>query len=380
MFHFLESWRESFAQDDMTDFVSPKHSKRQVVEAGKLLKGRVSTASDAAIEAFNIAHNWRACHLVPMRHLRMELAAKARTIGGEALTAARLKRMISIRAKLRRTPHTLYQMQDIAGCRAIMPDQASVDRLVELYERSPRHKFIDQDDYIASPRSTGYRSRHLIFRYQGKNEYEPLNSNPQFVEIQLRTKMQHAWATAVEAVGMVRGEELKSGHGSHEWLRFFALMASEIAAKEGGVAVPGTPVSEADRRQEIVGLEHGLNALGSLENYRNAVKVSEIASTSSPFYLIQFDRLANQVSVRGISAKASVKSMDEAETNRQLNSILVAVDKVSDLRAAYPNYFMDVGLFADTLRKVVKPKRSFFSIDGSWLTDWAQRRSRGVGE
>jgi hypothetical protein len=373
MMHFRFPWIEAYAPNDMAEFVSPQFSKRKVVEAGKLLKGRVATASEPAVEAFKIAHNWRACHIVPMRHLRSELAGKVRRVGGEALTAARLKRMVSLRAKLHRSPYTLYQMQDIAGCRAIMADQAAVNRLLALYRNDAKHIFIDEDDYIENPKATGYRSHHLIYRYQGAGDFAALNSNPQFVEIQLRTKLQHAWATAVEAVGMVRGEDLKSGRGSGDWLRFFALMASEIAAEEGGAVVPNTPASDADRRKEIVALEVGLNALASLENYRKAVKVSESASTASPFFLIQFDQQANKVTVRGISAKASSTTLDEAEGNSRLNSVLVAVDKASDLRAAYPNYFMDVGLFTDQLRKVVKPKNSPL-IDIAWLRAWINGR------
>lgn len=376
MFHFLEGWRESFAQDDMADFVSPQHSKRQVVEAGKFLKGRFATPSNDAVEAFRIAYHWRACHIIPMRHLRAEISGKVRRIGGEALTAARLKRMASIRAKLRRAPHTLYQMQDIAGCRAILPDQASVERLIDLYRDDPKHLFISEDDYISLPRKSGYRSRHIVFRYKGHGEFSSLNSNPQFVEIQVRTKLQHAWATAVEAVGMVRGEDFKGGQGNAEWLRFFALMASEIAADESAVVVPNTPASDGERRKEIIALERQLNALSSLEHYRNAVKISEATYTSSPFFLIQFDPETSRVTVQSVSAKASSTSLDAAERSTKLNSVLVAVDKVSDLRAAYPNYFMDVGLFVSRLRKAIGPRHSGRFIDVDWLREWIGDRRR----
>jgi hypothetical protein len=374
MFHFLNGWRESFAQDDMADLVAPEFSKRQVVEAGARLKGQYPQVSAELLEAFKIAHNWRACHILPMRHLRAELVGKVKKVGGDALTAARLKRMASIRAKLRRAPHNLYQMQDIGGCRAIVADQNAVNALLALYRSEPRHVFVKENDYIANPRASGYRSHHLVYRFQGHGENAALNSNAQYIEIQLRTRLQHAWATAVEAVGMVRGEDLKSGQGNGDWLRFFALMASEIAAEEGGVVVPNTPASDADRRQEIVALEKGLNALESLENYRKAVKISESAATYSPFFLIQFDPQANQVTVRGVSPGASVTSLDVAEASDKLNSVLVAVDKVSDLRAAYPNYFMDVGLFADQLRKVVKPVRK--RAGGDWLAAWNEWRRR----
>jgi len=45
----------------------------------------------------------------------------------------------------------------------------------------------------------------------------------------LLCNLQHAWATAVEAVGIFTKQALKSNIGDGEWLRLFALMSSEIA-------------------------------------------------------------------------------------------------------------------------------------------------------
>ena len=368
MISFPFPWRESVETEEMADFVAPKYSKRQVVEAGKRLKGPLPY-DEIAIETFKIARNWRAAHLIPMRHIRMELHAKVKKSGG-GITAARLKRMTSIRAKLKRAPVTLYQMQDIAGCRAIMSNQDDADYLIALFRKESRHKFIDQDDYIASPKALGYRGHHLIYRFLGRPPFVALNSNPQFVEIQIRTKLQHAWATAVEAVGMVRGEELKGGQGDAAWLRLFALMGSEMAAEEGTAFVPNTPADEVVRRKEIIEIERSLDALANLSNYRNAVKIAETVRTSSPYYLIQFDRETQKLRVRGVSAAASTTSLDDAETLGGSNSVLVAVDKVGDLRAAYPNYFLDVSLFEDRLRQVVRPRPKGLTFDFSWLSNW----------
>ena len=56
------------------------------------------------------------------------------------------------------------------------------------------------------------------------------------VELQLRTRLQHAWATANEIVGTFRREELKSGEGGPDWLRYFVLAVppaySRIAAQD----------------------------------------------------------------------------------------------------------------------------------------------------
>jgi hypothetical protein len=61
------------------------------------------------------------------------------------------------------------------------------------------------------------------------------------VEIQIRTTLQHVWATAVETVGTFIQQALKSSQGEAEWLRFFALMATHMALREGRQPVPGTP-------------------------------------------------------------------------------------------------------------------------------------------
>src|SRR5690606_39699271 len=46
------------------------------------------------------------------------------------------------------------------------------------------------------------------------------------IEIQIRTRLQHAWATAVETVDVMKGTDLKSGGGTPDWREFFALAAS----------------------------------------------------------------------------------------------------------------------------------------------------------
>lgn len=103
----------------MADFVKPEHSKSEVVSAGKALAGPIAYGPDA-YQVFGIAHNWRAAFAFPMHAIRQDLRGKVRRGGGTGLTAARLKRMASIRRKLKSSQVSLYQMQDIAGCRAIL--------------------------------------------------------------------------------------------------------------------------------------------------------------------------------------------------------------------------------------------------------------------
>lgn len=150
-----------------------------------------------------------------------------------ALIVQRLKKMQSIKRKLKYNDllsNKLSHMQDIGGCRVILPDNNNVFTLKKVLEESRwKQKLIRTNDYITSPKKTGYRGIHLIYECNSKNNssYNGMN-----VEIQLRTKLQHTWATAVETIDTFTGSELKSNKGKDEWKRFFALMSSLFALEE----------------------------------------------------------------------------------------------------------------------------------------------------
>lgn len=77
--------------------------------------------------------------------------------------------------KLRDNPNMkLSQMQDIGGCRAVLSTVEQVKELVAKYKefhgKSPKDRSdwdgSDDFDYILQPKSDGYRSVHLVFRYK----------------------------------------------------------------------------------------------------------------------------------------------------------------------------------------------------------------------
>src|SRR3546814_12020644 len=73
----------------------------------------------------------------------------------------------------------------------------SVYQLKESYLNKRRqYEVVHIDDYIRSPKSSGYRSIHLVLKYKSKKypEYNNL-----LLEVQIRTHAQHSWATAVRS-------------------------------------------------------------------------------------------------------------------------------------------------------------------------------------
>ena len=381
---------------DVADFPQFDYSNRAVKRAGEIIAGDVPWTDETAPrirEAFQIANNWRSAHAFPMRSLRSSVIWYMRDNGIEGLTAARLKRMQAIRRKLRRIPQSLNQLQDLGGCRVILPSIADVDALTSSLRTKIRHEIRNEDNYIESPKDDGYRSHHLIFSFCGEDSASIHNGRR--VELQVRTKLQHSWATAVEAVGLFRGEDLKGHRGSNDWLRLFMLMSAEFAAAER-CPLPMNSMAQHARIREIQRLEKKLDATAVLDHVGNGIRGTDIEMARGykpTHYLIRYDHSTKMVHVEPhdlpMSATLSydnAEAFDNKSGQDTQNIVLVEVDKIENLKAAYPNYFGDVDLFKAHLRNISKgnaateflhiprqPSRPLLPVrpDSSWM-----RRSR----
>lgn len=142
----------------------PRYSKTQVDRAGSDL---VSEDMGSMLQSLEIIGNWRSAHNYPLNIFQDSLRKRARIIDPECIIAQRIKRLSSITAKLERFPSMrLSMMQDIGGCRAVMRGVSEVEILAKKFLSSRiRHKLSNCDDYIKSPKSSGYRGVHLVYRY-----------------------------------------------------------------------------------------------------------------------------------------------------------------------------------------------------------------------
>lgn len=177
-----------------------KHSKSSVNRAGATLLSNDSTGHDAAKEVLD---NWRACHVTPLNSFQKSLRRRLSNLDSDALVSQRLKRTPSILAKLERNPKmVLSRMQDIGGIRAVVKDMHKVREIEASYKKGTTVFNVVQGgkDYINYPKTSGYRSIHIIFKC----------NNGFSIELQIRTQIQHAWATAVETMGTFLKHSLKS--------------------------------------------------------------------------------------------------------------------------------------------------------------------------
>jgi hypothetical protein len=350
----------------------PQYSKQQVNAAGRVVastlddgfRGFEGDDYDKYDAAVGIINNWRSSHGYPLNTFQVNLRRSARRIDQNALVAQRTKRLYSIALKLYRFPKMkLTQMQDVGGCRAVVASAEDVGGLRDYYmeESQIKHKLSACDDYIETPRLSGYRGVHLVYRYFSDRE-RPAIYNDMKIEIQLRSQYQHAWATAVETVGTFVREALKSSMGPEEWLRFFALMGSIIAIREDKPPVPGTP---NDRKELVVELGHHANELRvaqRLRAYSDALRKIEGETRNAFFYLLQLDPLESQprLTITGFrlseAEEATRRYSDAERLVRQqpgTDAVLVSVDSLAALPRAYPNYFADTRVFLELLSQAL---------------------------
>jgi hypothetical protein len=255
----------------------------------------------------------------------------------------------------------LSQMQDLGGCRAIIPNVMDLNQLYGLY-RGPQDLFESESavkcyDYIGHPKEDGYRGVHIVGRYRARiASNEPWNG--QRIEIQLRTSLQHAFSTAVETVTTFTRHPLKFGRGPLEWRRFFALTGSAFALREGTAPVPGTPTDPTELARELREITKALKVRQRLAGWARALKQMPRRNVGTFQWLLLVLNLSdNTIKVTGFPARAkAAKALDEIEVLKRedLDAVLVWVNSARDLKAAYPNYYADAREFINALNLVLR--------------------------
>lgn len=217
-------------------WVTLRYSKSQVKRAGKTLRNAtlrpMTVREDEVAEALEVLENWRASHSFPLNSAQMGLRSRMDTVGASGDVSQRLKRRPTIIGKLCRIPTMqLSTMQDIAGCRGVVPGIEDLYRVRDRWEETAEVREVY--DYIAEPQTSGYRAVHVVVQYPGSE------SDIRYrVEVQLRTRLQHAWATAVEDYGGRLGQGLKFGRGNDVVLDYFRDVAEAMAYTDAGERPP----------------------------------------------------------------------------------------------------------------------------------------------
>lgn len=339
-------------------YAIPRYSNKDITKAGDILIGK-STNIEELSWAFNVFSNFRASHSYPMNTFQATLRMKLKSIEPNAIVVTRLKRIPSILAKLSREKGmNLARMQDLGGLRAIVRTVMQVNRLYSSYKRSRfLHELCGEKNYILHPKASGYRSVHLVYKYKKKDE-SPYNGLR--LEIQIRTKIQHAWATAVETLGTFINHSLKSSEGPEEWLSFFSLASSAFAHMESCPAVPGYEhLSKEETYSRTIIEAERLHVHDQLATYSSAVRALSSTQSKGDYYLLTLDPINKAIIYRAYNFFDLDKANhDYLEAERSIipdsgkQVVLVAANSITALKRAYPNYFLDTHEFLQLLSKL----------------------------
>lgn len=332
----------------------PSYSKSQIKRAGDILRDK-NVSREETLWARQVLVNWRACHGYPLHTFQNTLRERIARLGWkDVLVSNRLKRLPSITSKLRRMPQMdLSRMQDIGGLRIVVPEIADVRRIEAEYRASRRHRLAHDKDYILEPKPDGYRGIHLIFKYEGTGGAKPYTGLS--VELQIRSRLQHIWATGVETLGTLLGEKFKSGEGDQEWRRFFALLGSAFARlektpplKEHESLSPRQTLVDLLCQEERLGVRNKLHAINIVDQ-----QIEEMEDAGNiGYYLVILDLHTDAVRLRPFGVGDLARAMDAydaAEQSYEKEAVLVSTASLADLRNAYPSYFMDVNDLIDKL-------------------------------
>jgi hypothetical protein len=249
----------------------------------------------------------------------------------------------------------LARMQDIGGCRAVVKDLEAVFALAKKFD-------CPFTDYIATPKLDGYRGIHLISKYQPTAERNEFLAG-RLTEIQIRTRRQHAWATAVETVDSLLNQKLKIGGGDEHWRRFFALSSSLLALSEKSPLVPGADAGFEKISKEIKDIDRRMRVWDRLTGLSASVVKMDKTSLFKDIgaYLLLLDLDKKTIQNIHFRKRDIQDSLDEYlslekryydDPGKQV--VHVYVSKLKDLKRAYPNYFLDVSRFMGLMKGILK--------------------------
>ena len=105
------------------------------------------------------------------------------------------------------------------------------------------------------------------------------------IELQIRTKLQHSWAMAVETAELITGTALKSSQGEEEWLTFFKVISSLFAIKEK------TPIMEEHKNfgHNMKSLMKQLYHMDKKYNFKVYRSNCRIKSSEMPMFIGDFE-------------------------------------------------------------------------------------------
>ena len=329
-------------------FVKRNCPKTQVAKAGQRIAKGAATEND-----WEILANWRGVHTYVLNSFQSNIR---RLIDRDVHQfAQRLKRKNTIVNKLcTGRAKDLATMHDIAGCRIICNSihdlQVAQKR---IHGSRAQHQRLDKDkyDYISSPKKTGYRGIHDVFAYKVSGSSGE-HYNGLKVEIQYRTKVQHAWATALEISDLIDNTRVKFDQGESPRKERFFMLASEFLARQyEGMKGCLPELTDQEILIEMEGIEAELHIMRKLNHAQKKTPVPKSRNIVLHF-------AGDQLIVKGYrSTNLALQALSYLEREFPQDDIVyVRADDPTELQSAFRNYFTNSKEFLKLMPKLHSTK------------------------
>ncbi len=254
-------------------------------------------------------------------------------------------------------------MHDIAGCRVIFQDIDDLHhfrRLIHTARFDHKRRGADDDrwNYIKNPKPSGYRGIHDVYTYhvepkKGRaGEKQPWNGL--LVEIQYRTSIQHAWATAVELAGFITENDPKFDRGNPDFIEFFKV-CSEILSRgfEGSFSCLPDHTNK-DIIEKFEDLENKTHMIRLFSEIRRSEGSINLDGASILIFRYEADLFSeNQLEIRSfetVNQAISEYNRLEEILSDKADIVLVGSRSGESIKSAYRNYFSDAEEFISLIQ------------------------------
>lgn len=225
----------TYRRSDMPQKSNADHKSREGLPDVKLQKNEIKTLMQNYALPYRELMSYYRCAMMEVETkfnvLNEELSLQYDRNPIETIKT-RLKSPESILEKLNRKNHPVtvdsieQNLNDIAGVRVICAFPSDIYQLEEAFLKQDDIRLVERKDYIANPKSNGYRSLHLIVEIPiFLHDHKRLMR----VEVQFRTISMDWWASLEHKIRYKKGLQ-ESDHVDQELFEC-AKMSAELDSR-----------------------------------------------------------------------------------------------------------------------------------------------------
>lgn len=309
---------------------------------------RIGASKTVSNEDLEMLQAYRQTFQEPIAQVYNFVLNAARKVDKQCIVTYRIKRIDTIIEKMRRFQSNekgrmaLSRMWDIAGCRCIL-SVTSIDKLYQL-----QNMILDEygheskiNDHINPPKASGYRSLHVYVK-------DKVSQKP--IEIQIRNREMHNWATLVEIVDLLYGTKHKEQGASGDLGRFLYLYskASDLPKAEF------SEMLMMERKMKV--FEKMSEVLSG--NYLNIRRQWLQQKNLGLFFVITANKSRSEILSYHSFAEAEKAYYEKYLANRDSNIVLTHLRNpdFNQISMAYSNYVLAMHAFFDDYRVLVSKK------------------------